>query len=222
VTRFKRAGGLFWTCLGCLVMASGRAASFSVSVLDRDNRGVGDVVVTATALDATKPVPTPAPRAVMDQVDRQFVPHVLVVRVGTEIAFPNSDRVAHQVYSFSPAKRFQLPLYRGHAHPPLVFDKPGLVVVGCNIHDNMLAYILVTASPYFGKTNASGKLELGDLPAGEYELNLWHPRFNEPEGSLARSMRLAEGAGLALPVRLSRPLSPEPRPKPGKSSWDDY
>jgi plastocyanin len=222
VTRFKRAENLFWSCLGCLAMASGHAASINVSVLDRDNRGVGDVVVTATPRDAAAAPPASAPRAVMDQVDRQFVPAVLVVRVGTQVAFPNSDTVAHQVYSFSPAKRFQLALYRGHAHPPLLFDKPGLVVLGCNIHDNMLAYILVTPAPYFGTTDASGRLELEGMPAGEYQIELWNPRFNEPEATLTRSIRISDTEPLAIPLRLTRPLSPEPRPRPTKSSWDDY
>jgi plastocyanin len=192
-----------------------------VSVLDRDDRGVSDVVVTATPRGAENAPPVSAPRAVMDQVERQFVPHVLVVRVGTEVAFPNSDTVAHQVYSFSPAKRFQLALYRGHAHPPLLFDKPGVVVLGCNIHDNMLGYILVTPAPYFGRTDAAGRLELSELPAGEYEVVLWNPRFNEPAAALTHSIRLAEAQQFALPLRLTRPLSPEPRPRP-KSSWDDY
>ena len=133
MTRFKRAGNLFWSSLGCLAMASGHAASINVTVLDRDNRAVGDVVVTAMPRAAAPALPSSTPRAVMDQVNREFVPPVLVVRVGTEVAFPNSDTVAHQVYSFSPAKRFQLALYRGHAHPPLLFDKAGLVVLGCNL-----------------------------------------------------------------------------------------
>lgn len=222
MTRFKRAENLFWSCLGCLAMASGHAASINVSVLDRDNRGVGDVIVTATPRDGAAAPPASAPRAVMDQVNRQFVPAVLVVRVGTQVAFPNSDTVAHQVYSFSPAKRFQLALYRGHAHPPLLFDKPGLVVLGCNIHDNMLAYILVTPAPYFGKTDASGRLELEGIPAGEYQIELWNPRFNEPDATLTRSIRISDTEPLAIPVRLTRPLSPEPRPRPTKSSWDDY
>jgi plastocyanin len=222
VTRFKRAENLFWSCLGCLAMASGHAASIKVSVLDRDNHGVGDVIVTATPRDGAAAPPASAPRAVMDQVNRQFVPAVLVVRVGTQVAFPNSDTVAHQVYSFSPAKRFQLALYRGHAHPPLLFDKPGLVVLGCNIHDNMLAYIYVTPAPYFGKTDASGRLTLEEMPAGEYQVELWNPRFNEPATTLTRAIRVSGDEQLGITVRLNRPLSPEPRPKPTKSSWDDY
>ncbi len=222
MTCFKRAGWLFWACGGCLAAAAADAASISLNVLDRDSRGVGDVVVTATPRVAPIPAPPPPAPAIMDQVARQFVPHVLVVRVGTAVAFPNSDTVAHQVYSFSPTKRFQLALYRGHAHPPLVFDRPGLVVLGCNIHDNMLAYIYVTAAPYFGKTDATGNFILEHLPSGEYDLSLWSPRFNEPQAELTRALRLNDGQSLALPVRLTRPLSPAPRPKPAKSDWDDY
>ena len=222
MTRFKRAGCLFWACWGCLVTVSGDAASISVNVLDRANRAVGDVVVTATPRVATNAPSSPPPRAIMDQAERQFVPHVLVIRVGQEVAFPNSDTVAHQVYSFSPAKRFQLALYRGHAHPPLLFDKPGLVVLGCNIHDDMLAYIFVTPAPYFGKTDAAGRFVLRDLPVGEYQVVVWSPRFNEPQAELTRSIRLDDAQELALPVQLTRDLLPEPRPKPGKSGWDDY
>ncbi len=222
MTRFKRAGCLFWACWGCLVAAASDAASVSVNVLDRDKRGVGDVVVTVTPREAANAAASPGARAIMDQVARQFVPQVLVIRVGTEVAFPNSDTVAHQVYSFSPTKRFQLPLYRGQAHPPLRFDKAGVVVVGCNIHDDMLAYIFVTPAPYFGKTDANGNLVLERLPAGEHEVVLWSPRFNEPQAALTRSIQVDESQQLALPVRLSRPLLPEPRPKPAKPGWDDY
>jgi plastocyanin len=223
VTRFKRAGYLFWTCLGCLVLLSSHAATISVSVLDRDHHGVSDVVVTATPSESTNSPSSAPPRAVMDQVDRQFVPHVLVVRVGTEVAFPNSDTVAHQVYSFSTAKRFQLPLYRGHAHPPLLFDKAGVVVLGCNIHDSMLGYIFVTPAPYFGKTGAAGTLLIDGLPPGQYEVVLWNPRFNEPQPGLTHSVRIDQDKQqLAVSVQLTRALLPVPRPKPAKSNWDDY
>ena len=83
--------------------------------------------------------------AIMDQVNLAFVPDVLVIPVHSSVQFPNSDAISHQVYSFSSARQFQLPLYRGKPYPPVVFDQPGVVTLGCNIHDNMLAYIVVTA-----------------------------------------------------------------------------
>lgn len=222
---FKRLNLLLW--FACCWLAAATpvwAARIELDVLDHEGHGVADVVVVALLQNATATAGAPASRspAIMDQAGRQFVPHVLVVQTGTPVAFPNSDSVAHQVYSFSAAKRFQLSLYRGHAHPPLVFDQPGLVVLGCNIHDDMLAYIYVTPSPYFAKTAADGKLVLDDLPAGNYELRLWNPRFNEPQAELTRAVRLQTEQRLALNVRLTRALAPEPRPKPAKPGWNDY
>jgi hypothetical protein len=130
--------------------------------------------------------------------------------------------VAHQVYSFSPAKRFQLSLYRGHVYPPLVFDQAGLVVVGCNIHDNMLGYIYVTPSPYFGKTDSGGSVQLDGLPGGEYQVSAWNPRFNEASDEITRELRLAADARQPLTVQLTRPLAPEPRMKPAKANRSDY
>ena len=101
--------------------------------------------------------------AVMDQLDRAFVPDLLVVPVGSTVSFPNSDSVSHQIYSFSSAKRFQLPLYRGKPYPPVLFDQTGVVTLGCNIHDEMLAYLVVTDAPYFGRSDRAGSwsAELG-------------------------------------------------------------
>ena len=131
----------------------------------------------------------------MDQRDRAFVPRVLVVSVGSSVEFPNNDSVSHQVYSFSPAKRFQLALYKGETHPPVTFDQAGLVVLGCNIHDSMVGYIYVTPAPYFGTTEASGTLKLKDLPTDDYQIVVWSPYIADPPASLARSVHVeAEGA----------------------------
>ncbi len=195
-----------------------------IGVLDRDGRPVSDVVIVATPRHgADDAPPTEAPRhAVMDQVERQFVPRILVVRTGTPVDFPNSDSVAHQVYSFSPAKRFQLSLYRGQVYPPLIFDKAGLVVLGCNIHDSMLGYIYVTASPFFGKTGASGTLRLDGLPGGDYEVSAWSPRFNEAEDEITREVQVGADARPPVMLRLTKSLSPELRPKPAKADRNAY
>ena len=105
----------------------------------------------------------------MDQVDRAFAPDLLVIPVGSTVEFPNSDSVSHQIYSFSPAKRFQLPLYRGKPYPPVHFDQAGVVTLGCNIHDEMLAYVLVTDAPYFGRTEAGGTWSV-EVPRGHYRV----------------------------------------------------
>ena len=161
---------------------SANAVDISVMVVDRDGHGVGEAVVTATPAAANAgAAPTPK-AAVMDQRNLAFVPRVLVVRVGTSVEFPNNDSVSHQVYSFSAAKRFQLPLYKGEVHPPISFDQPGLVVLGCNIHDGMVGYIYVTDAPYFGKTETSGSVQLKALPVGDYRLAIWSPLHCRPAG----------------------------------------
>jgi plastocyanin len=138
----------------------------------RDGRGspVTDAVVYA--IPQGRVPPPPARRAVVDQKNRMFIPHVLPIQTGTAVMFPNSDNVRHQVYSFSPAKRFQLPLYSGTPAEPVVFDKPGVVAIGCNIHDQMSAYLVVVDTPHFAKT-AEGRATLSGLPEGRYAVHVW-------------------------------------------------
>ena len=171
-------GALRWWALLAFVASCCDAADLTVSVTDAREKGIADVVVIASSDSLARPT-TKSASAIMDQLNKEFVPEILVIRTGTAVLFPNSDSVAHQVYSFSPAKRFELPLYRGRPHPPVIFDQPGIVTLGCNIHDHMVGYIVVTDSPYFAKTDASGHAVLKGLSDGEYKISAWHPRFNE-------------------------------------------
>ncbi|KJS04272.1 MAG: hypothetical protein VR73_14875 [Gammaproteobacteria bacterium BRH_c0] len=145
--------------------------------------------------------------AVMDQRDNQFVPHVIAVRTNTLVHFPNSDNIRHHVYSFSPAKRFELRLYHGTTAEPVLFDKPGQVVLGCNIHDSMLAYIYVVDSDYFAVSDPLGKLELQEIPPGEYQLLIQHPRYGKP---LAKTLTVSAGSVDEELIVLA-PLQPDPR-----------
>jgi hypothetical protein len=111
----------------------------------------------------------------VEQFDREFVPYVSVIQTGTAVAFPNRDPIAHHVYSFSPAKSFEIKLYTGRSPGEVRFEKPGVVTLGCNIHDWMIAYILVVSTPYFARSDEQGIARLRDLPAGPYELRVWHP-----------------------------------------------
>jgi len=148
------------------------AAPVTVNVSSPSGTSPQDTVIVFSPLEATPP-PTHE-SAVIDQVDKRFVPRVSVVRAGTEVSFPNSDRIRHQVYSFSPAKVFTLKLYAGTASAPVSFEKPGLVVLGCNIHDYMVGFVAVVDSPYFAKLPASGSAVI-NLPPGLYRLRVWHP-----------------------------------------------
>jgi plastocyanin len=132
-------------------------------------------VVTVTPMGQTTIQAKPGTKAVMVQEGKQFVPFVLPVQVGTTVEFPNHDPFRHQVYSFSPAKTFELKLYGGSVVSTVVFDKEGIVPLGCNIHDNMLAYIYVVGTPYFSATDQGGEGKVTQLPPGTYTVKAWHP-----------------------------------------------
>lgn len=129
--------------------------------------------------------------SVMDQIDRQFVPHILPIQKGSKVIFPNSDSIKHHVYSFSPTKRFELKLYKGSKQEALAFENQGEVELGCNVHDWMLAYIWVVDTPYFAKTDDSGKVTL-DVPSGKYTVKVWHPRIQDDFDGLARVIEVNE------------------------------
>jgi plastocyanin len=196
------------------------SASGSVDALVRDERGkpLGDVVVSLTQLGGAAPPPRPA-SAVMDQQNRTFVPLVLAISVGTAVTFPNRDNIRHHVYSFSSPKRFELPLYMGTPAAPVLFDKPGVVVLGCNIHDWMVGYIYVSATPHFGKTADDGIVRLGDVAPGAYEARVWHPRMRgEPERS-GKPITIVEGDPGRLEFVVA--LRPDRRPPvPPPSIYD--
>ena len=157
--------------LSLLPLAAG-AATLTIDVRNSRGQVLRDAVVYA--VPDGRSLPPAKKTAVMDQKNRMFVPHVLPVQTGTAVEFPNSDDIRHQVYSFSEPKKFQLPLYTGTPANPIVFDKPGVVILGCNIHDRMSAYILVVDTPHFAATGRDGRVTLPNLPAGRYTVHVWH------------------------------------------------
>jgi plastocyanin len=158
--------------IGALFAHAALAGMVTVNVTLTSGPAAEDTVIVFDPQGAAPPASNET--ASIDQINKRFVPRVSVVRTGTAITFPNSDQIRHQVYSFSPAKLFTLKLYAGSPKVAVVFDKPGLVVLGCNIHDSMVAFVGVVDSPYFAKTSASGTAVL-NLPAGHYRLRVWHP-----------------------------------------------
>jgi len=178
----------------------------TIQVRDAHGGAVADAVVILDPLDASPPVGRRS--ATIDQVDRQFVPRVSVVQTGTAVSFPNSDHIRHQVYSFSPTKVFSLKLYAGSPKSTVAFDKPGLVVMGCNIHDSMLGFLAVVDSPYFAKSTADGAAEFM-VPPGRYRLRVWHERAAQAYGPAPLTV---PDAGMSLPVTLD--LSAQPGTPP--------
>jgi len=202
-----------------VLIAPAWAARLAVSVVLPDGRPLAGMVVTAYRTTAVPNHPAPPVEAVMDQVNRAFEPDLLVIPVNSTVTFANNDTVSHQIYSFSPAKRFQLPLYRGKPYPPTHFEQAGLVTLGCNIHDEMLAYVVVTDAPYFGRTAADGTWST-DVPEGPYRISIWHPRIRDEDKPLQGEVTVAEPEG-KLTLRLKRPL--KTAPLEGKPhSWDRY
>jgi len=194
-----------------LIAMTGHAAlaqnEIVATVLDDNGKPVADAVVVAVPADGVVRLPTR--EVVVDQVDKEFTPKVNAILVGTPVIFPNHDNVRHHVYSFSPAKRFELPLYAGVPAQPVVFDTPGVVVLGCNIHDWMVGYVYVSESPYFAKTRADGKAVIADLPGKTYIVRVWHPQLEGGEASTKRTVDLA--AKRRVDVEWALKLKPELR-----------
>jgi plastocyanin len=149
------------------------AADLNIVVEDAHSRALPEAVLYLTGGSGG---PSRAARtAEVDQRHRQFMPRITVVQTGTAITFPNNDTIRHSVYSFSRPKPFELKLFAGKVPAPIIFDKPGVVILGCNIHDDMSAWILVVDTTLFGKADADGRFVFHDLRPGTYELFAWYP-----------------------------------------------
>jgi plastocyanin len=219
-TLLKEMRRVFHTLLA-LWAAGATAAPLELQFVGVNGKGIGGgVVVTLRSTDASRPIARPI-SAVLDQIDRQFSPRVLVLPLGSKVTFPNSDTVAHQVYSISPAKRFELPLYSGKAvPPPETFDREGVVSVGCNIHDQMRAYIYVVGAQYFGRADKDGRWSAANVEPGEYQLTIWHPLSRSPAPVLEQ--RVTIGADSApLKLRAAKPLKLRSESQV-PSNWDAY
>jgi len=189
-------------------------------VRNAEGEPVKGAVVYALPLDAQgAPVPIEQP-AVIDQVDKEFVPNLTVVQVGTRVQFPNRDQIRHHVYSFSEAKSFEIPLYEGIPAEPIVFDKPGPVVLGCNIHDWMRAYVFVVETPYFTLTGEDGRASL-ELPAGSYAVRVWHPELEGDPARLGQRASIEEegDAEVRFAIEQARVWRPRRAPSPGAGSY---
>jgi plastocyanin len=208
---FEPARAVLAIMVTALALASAAAraqsAEITVSVIDGEGRPVEDAVVVAMPADGKVTLPAKPREEIVEQIDKEFAPRVKAVIVGTAVRFPNHDNVRHHVYSFSGAKRFELPLYAGVPAQPVVFDKAGVVILGCNIHDWMVGYIYVSESPYFAKTNREGKAILATLPPQSYVLRVWHPQLEGSEAATRKAVDVARGRAAEATWTIN--LSPE-------------
>lgn len=180
---------------------SATAASLTVHVTDVTGVPSVDAVVYAEAANG-QTLPKQLHGVQIEQKARKFLPAVTVIQTGTAVSFPNHDSVRHHVYSFSAPKVFELKLYSGAGGEPIIFDKAGTVVVGCNIHDQMAAFIQVVDTPYFGKTDATGKVTIDNIQPGKYHLKVWHPALPATMTIPEQPVTIAN-ADVMLPILLT-------------------
>ena len=188
----------------------------------------GEIVVTVKDAKKGKPVagavvfiidvpgktfPPPKDPVVMEQIDKDFKPETLTVLLGTKVRFPNRDATHHHLYSFSEARKFELPLYKKEEPDPVVMDKPGLVKLGCNIHDWMRGYILVLSNPYYAVTDRKGRATITGVPAGKYEVSVWSKRVRGKPGGTRAAVTVGSGKTTALLRPKTRRARKARRPK---------
>jgi plastocyanin len=182
--------------------ATAQAADFTVTVTDSAGKPVADAVAILDAPSSRAPAPG---SFTINQKDMQFLPQVLVIPVGSTVEFGNLDPFRHHVYSFSPAKKFELKLFGEGETRPVRFDKVGLVAIGCNIHDSMQAFIQVVDTPFAAKSGANGRITLRNVPSGSFKLRVYHPFLRAPANQLSFTVNTASTATLPVTVKLRKP-----------------
>jgi plastocyanin len=214
--RFKDLVGQIVAALLVLLGGPVCAATMDIRVLDVDGNPVSNIAVYVTQGNATDAGIRQS--AIMDQRDTRFVPHILVVQKGTTVEFPNSDVVAHHVYSFSKPNDFVLPLYRGNAHKPVMFEHDGIVTLGCNIHDQMLGYIVVVNTDIFGITDENGMLSVEiDEAASDATVSVWSPRIRDKDLT-----QVVAATAKSATFSLQKKLRPAHDSNSGTMQWSEY
>jgi plastocyanin len=182
------------------------APGVTVYVRGPGNVPIADAVVTIHLVGRPTPAATASGSYTVNQKDIQFHPFVLMVPLGSDVSFPNLDPVRHHVYSFSSTKKFELKLYAKEQNRSVTFDKPGIVALGCNIHDQMSAYIDVVDTAFAVRTDASGNAVFSSVPAGQISIEVWHPYLRAPGGMMQKQVALgAGGTAETMSVTLRTP-----------------
>lgn len=191
------------------------AVTLDITVTDAEQKPLPYTVIEL--VNSQYPAAAVPDNAQVIQQGLNFQPFVSVVAQGSLVEFPNLDKTRHHVYSFSKTKTFELRLYAGKPEAPVLFDQPGVVTLGCNIHDNMLAYIYVSASRYTAVTDANGQVHFADLPAAEFQLSLWHPWQQQQPDSQAINLSLGNQQ-----KQINLNIMQQALPKAPKRGFGDY
>jgi plastocyanin len=203
------------SALAALMLAASPAAAGDLAVQVRTPSGGGVANAVVTLYPGGRPSPLGAARPSFEiaQRDLQFSPFVLVVPVGAQVSFPNFDNVRHHVYSFSPVRRFELRLYAREQTRSVRFDRPGIVPLGCNIHDNMIAFIDVVDTGFAARTDATGQASFTAIPGGPVLVRVWHPWLRAPANQLELRVAVPDHGRVAQAV----PVNLRPPPRPARS-----
>ena len=196
-----------------LLAAPLAAAPLTVRVVDSMGHPVPDAIVTFTPSGGAARAPRGGGHYAVSQQNLQFHPFLTIVPIGADVSFPNLDPTKHHVYSFSPAKRFELKLFARNQSRSVHFDKPGVVALGCNIHDQMSAFIFVTDSAWTARTNGQGIASFSDAPNAPGHVSVWHPYLRAPGGTMQQAVAAAQ-RNATFSVRL--------RPPPAQMPMSDY
>jgi plastocyanin len=205
--------GFFLTAAALSIAAPLAAAPLTVRVVDASGHPVRDAVVTLYPSGGAARPAHAAGRFVVSQQNMQFHPFLTIVPVGSDVSFPNFDNTKHHVYSFSPAKKFELKLFAKDQSRTVHFDKAGVVALGCNIHDQMSAFIVVTDTAWTARTNGQGLVTFGDAPNAPGRVTVWHPYLRAPGGQLQE---------IVAPTQRSASFQIRLRPPPSSMAMTDY
>ena len=174
--------------------------------------GPGGAVITLRPVQGWPPRPAPVTKLLL-QKNKSFVPHVLAVPIGSSVNFRNEDEIFHNVFSLSPAAKFDTGLHKGGVETPVKFDKAGVVELLCNIHATMIGYLVVVDTPWYAVADGSGAFQIKNVPPGDYEASVWHENASAP---IKKKLAVAEGAQLAFTVPADKRPNPFPPDKYGK------
>jgi plastocyanin len=190
--------------LPLLFAGSVAASGLDVQVLGPGGKPIESAVVSLTVPSGAPPAPPLRTGAVIDQDFETFFPLVTILPIGGSITFRNSDKTMHQVYSFSAIKRFAFEVDVGHTSPAVVFDKPGTAAIGCNIHDQMITYVVVTDNPYTKLSDKTGVVHFADLVPGHYTAEVWHPDLAPGAKPASAQADIASGqSALSFALRIA-------------------
>lgn len=195
----------------CLLLPASLMAQSEIKVIDQNGNPVSEAVISLPGTEVSVSEQT----LVMDQVNKQFLPQVLLIQQGQSVHFPNSDNIRHHVYSFSSAKPFEIKLYSGSSTDPVRFDKSGLVVLGCNIHDNMIGYIYVADNELAQISNNKGLVTFNQdlLPKN---VQVWHAKLSNSSSKrklFVLEKKNTEGDWLLQINLIAKPKSAEKKVK---------